>query len=197
MPRALLIGDSIRIHYQAHVRARLRGEIEVVGPPENGETSRNVRSRLSYWLETYPADLIHLNCGLHDIRVDDPASGVQVPLDQYAENVNAILRCAQQHAGLVIWATSTPINEFLHQPNKPSRRFEADLCAYNRVAMDLARAAGVEINDLWQRLRAHGTGSLWDRDGVHFNDQGYALIAEYVAERIQQCFAERTARLTG
>lgn len=194
MPHALLIGDSIRMRYQPHVRAHLSGQVDVAGPPENCESSRNVRARLSHWLEMYPADLIHLNCGLHDIRVDDPTTGVQVPLEEYAENVGAILRRAQQHAELVVWATSTPINEVLHQQNKLSRRSEADLCAYNRVATEVARSMGVEINDLWQRLTEKGAGSLWNLDGVHFNDEGYSLLGQYVAERIQQCLTGRARR---
>jgi lysophospholipase L1-like esterase len=191
MNRVLLVGDSIRLHYQPHVRTALSGQAEVTGPRENCGSSRTVRACLGQWIKSCSAGLIHINCGLHDIRVDEPAPGVQVPLDEYAQNVEAIVRHARDHVEQVIWATSTPINEGLHQINKVSRRSEADLSAYNRVAVEIARAAGAQINDLWQFVTAHGAGPIWEQDGVHFNDEGYMLIGAFVADKIRECIPQR------
>jgi isoamyl acetate esterase len=188
MFRVLLIGDSIRMHYQPYVGSELRSEAEIDGPSENCESSRKTRARLAEWLESHPADLIHINCGLHDIRVDHGATGPQVPLNEYVANVEAILRHAQGHADRVIWATSTPINEALHQRIKESRRSEADLFRYNEAGKDVARANGVEINDLWKVIVSHGAGDLWEQDGVHFNDHGYMLLGRRVADKLRCCF---------
>ncbi len=55
--------------------------------------------------------MIHLNCGLHDIRINRGSYEVQVPLAEYIENVNAIIRLARRRAPVVIWATTTPVDE--------------------------------------------------------------------------------------
>ena len=107
MHSVLLIGDSIRLHYQPVVREELQSEAEVIGPAENCETSRKVRARFAVWLESYKPDVIHLNCGLHDIRINRGSYEVQVPLAEYIENVDAIIRLAQRRAPVVIWATTT------------------------------------------------------------------------------------------
>lgn len=186
MHRVLLIGDSIRLHYQPVVREELQSEAEVTRPAENCETSRKVRARFAVWLEPYKPDVIHLNCGLHDIRVNRGSCEVQVPLAEYIENVDAIIRLAQRRAPVVIWATTTPVDEKLHRANKVSRRSEADVHGYNQAAVEVASNAGAKINDLHQVVETDGTKLLWQPDGVHFNERGYTLLGNAVAQEIRR-----------
>lgn len=186
MQRVLLIGDSIRLHYEPVVRQKLADEAEVFGPDENCETSRNVRARLSSWLKCYRPDVIHLNCGLHDVRVDPGSASVQVPPTEYAENVTAIVQSAQRGGRVVIWATTTPVDEALHCANKMSRRRKTDVSAYNASAVAAALKAGAKINDLHQVVETHGAQSLWQADGVHFNERGYRLLGGAVAREIRR-----------
>lgn len=185
MHRVLLIGDSIRLHYQPVVRQELRSEAEVIGPAENCETSRKVRARLATWLNSYKPELIHLNCGLHDLRMNAGSREVQVPLADYIENVDGIIRLAQRRASVVIWATTTPVDEPLHCANKVSRRSEADVRGYNQAAVEVASKAGAKINDLHRVVEKYGAKALWQPDGVHLKESGYALLGHAVAQNIR------------
>ncbi|MBW3672412.1 MAG: hypothetical protein KY432_12165, partial [Acidobacteria bacterium] len=62
MQRMLLLGDSIRLRYQRSVQSMLDGEATVVGPPENGQSSRYTLTRLPEWLESARPDVVHVNC---------------------------------------------------------------------------------------------------------------------------------------
>ena len=47
-----------------------------------------------------------------------------------------------------MWATTTPVDEDLHHRNKGFDRFTTDVDAYNSVALELAAALEVAVNDL-------------------------------------------------
>ena len=64
----VLIGDSIRMGYQDHVVSQLAGRAEVWAPEENGGDSRNVLAHLDQWVFVRQPDLVHVNCGLHDLK---------------------------------------------------------------------------------------------------------------------------------
>jgi len=67
--RVVLIGDSIRMGYQAVVQRELEGIAQVSGPEQNGGTSGHVLANLEAWvLAQGPApDVVHLTCGLHAV----------------------------------------------------------------------------------------------------------------------------------
>ena len=103
-PTVILIGDSIRMHYQAMVTERLADVAEIWGPKENGGTSANILEHLDEWAISKPAAVIHLNCGLHDLKreFDGPNT---IPLDDYAANVETIFsRIKSETAATLIWA---------------------------------------------------------------------------------------------
>ncbi len=68
MKKILLIGDSIRIAYQAEVKKQLANRDEFFAPIENSGDSRNVKSNLHQWAIDQSPDILHANCGLHDIK---------------------------------------------------------------------------------------------------------------------------------
>ena len=71
--KVILIGDSIRMGYQALVAEQLDGQGEVWGPQQNGGDSRNVLAHLEEWVLDQDAALLHMNCGLHDLKFTDGA----------------------------------------------------------------------------------------------------------------------------
>ena len=63
-----LIGDSVRLASEPYTRAALP-EAEIVSPSENCRSSHDVLEHIGQWTEDATAgDVIHINCGLHDIR---------------------------------------------------------------------------------------------------------------------------------
>ena len=181
MDGLLLLGDSIRMHYQPIVRELLAGKLMVSGPAENGETTRKTIARLDSWLSDGDFAVIHLNCGLHDLRYNEGESSPQVPLDEYEENLRRIFGLLrEQTAARLIWATTTPVNEQLHEANKLSRRYMADVERYNASSVRIAKTSGLEINDLCAAMKETRDG-FFNRDGVHFTREGYRFLAERVA----------------
>ncbi|HNQ34764.1 MAG TPA: GDSL-type esterase/lipase family protein [bacterium] len=185
MYRVLLIGDSIRMGYEPFVRRELEGLAEVLGPEKNGGDSDNVLRNLPEWLETFPADLVHLNCGLHDIKRPFGSSSNGIPRFQYADNLRQIFSHLVAHKIPVIWATSTPVDEKLHHQNKSFDRFEADLEHYNATALEACREFGLEVDDLFGLIERAGKSAYLLDDGVHFKPEGYQLLGREVARVIR------------
>src|SRR5271167_2117354 len=68
LPRVVLVGDSIRLGYAPRVAQRLSGKAVVISPAENGGDSANVLAHLDEWVLRQKPNVVHLNCGLHDLK---------------------------------------------------------------------------------------------------------------------------------
>lgn len=178
-----LIGDSIRKGYEASVSAELSDRAETWGPEQNGGDSENVLNHLDEWVLERNPDIVHMNCGLHDLRTSD--GDYQVPLDNYVHNLHEIIdRLRGEFAGKLIWATTTPVIDERHQSVKPFERHEEDVHRYNEGALAVMRSHGVPINDLHEVVVNAGPPQLLKQDGVHFTEEGYKLLGEHVASSI-------------
>jgi lysophospholipase L1-like esterase len=187
MKNVVLIGDSIRMGYQETVRAELSGWADVWGPIQNGGTSENVLIHLDEWAIRRQPDVLHVNCGLHDLRKEFGVEAAAVPLQKYAENVRIIMnRMKTETKAFVIWALTTPVNQSWHRKSKPFDRFETDVTAYNAVALDIARQTGIIVNDLFATVTSAGRDNLLIPDGVHFKPMGYTVLGKTVADCIRK-----------
>jgi lysophospholipase L1-like esterase len=186
MKTVVLIGDSIRWGYEPTVRQELHNLTQVRGPRDNGGDSPNVLAHLDKWAIRLAPHVVHINCGLHDLKKEPGADGNIVPLDRYRENVYQILsRVKSETDARVIWASTTPVNQVWHHQNKPFDRFEADVFAYNDAAVQVARELDVPVNDLFAVVDAAGRDQYLADDGVHFTDNGYRLLGVSVAAFIK------------
>ena len=180
-PLVVLIGDSIRMGYQDYVVSELSGRAEVWVPEENGGDSRNVLAHLDQWVLARQPDLVHVNCGLHDLKRAFGAESA-VPLAEYERNVRQILQRLQRELnGAVVWATTTPVDENWHHQNKGFDRLEADVEAYNAAARAVAVDLEVPIDDLFDVVEGEGKAQLLTQDGVHFTEEGSQLLGRVVA----------------
>jgi lysophospholipase L1-like esterase len=185
MKTVTLIGDSIRMGYEDITRRELRGLAEVRGPAENGGDSRDVLAHLEEWAGARKPDIIHLNCGLHDLRREFGQSVAAVPIAEYESNVRQIFGLLRSRTqALVIWAATTPVNEQRHHARKGFDRFEADVNAYNAAATRVAQEFAVPVNDLFAVAEQGGRNALLQQDGVHFTPEGYARLGKAVAQFI-------------
>ncbi len=190
MKNIILIGDSIRMGYEETVRSQLAGLADVWGPEDNGGTSENVLAHLDEWALSRRADVVHINCGLHDIKTEFDQDAAGVPLEAYKENVRRILgRLQAQTDATIVWASCTPVNEQWHNAAKPFARFEADVSAYNAAATAIALDMGIVVNDLFSVAMSAGRDDLLIEDGVHFKPEGSELLGKAVAECIKGLLA--------
>lgn len=185
MPDVVLIGDSIRMGYEATVRAQLPN-LDIWSPEQNGGDSRRIRENLNAWAKVHTPQIIHINCGLHDLKKDFETATPSVPLNEYIENVTHILTHLQNETeATLIWALTTPVNETWHHERKGFDRFESDVVSYNQAAQKICDTLKIPVNDLYATINNAGRDTLLKPDGVHFDEAGCDLLGKAVAQTIQ------------
>jgi acyl-CoA thioesterase-1 len=191
LPRVLLIGDSISMGYTLPVRELLRGVANVHRPPTNcGPTTRGVE-QIDAWLGDGRWDVIHFNFGLHDLKHVDgkgknasPDKGkVQVPLERYGKNLDALVVRMRKTGAKLIFATTTPV-----PPGEKQRAADSDR-AYNEAALKVMNEHKVAIDDLNALVRDRkGKGQL--TANVHFTQEGYKALAAQVAAEVKKALGK-------
>lgn len=189
VPKVVLIGDSIRMGYAPLVAKLLDGKAVVISQSANGEDSGNVLRHLDEWVINEKPDVVHINAGLHDLKLKDRT--YQVPLGEYQNNLKTILdRIQKETKAKIIFATTTPIVDGLHAQRKAGfDRFEADVQKYNVAAVSVMKEARVPINDLHLLIENGGTQTLMNSDGTHYTPEGYARLAAAVTNNILRSLA--------
>lgn len=185
LPRVLLIGDSISIGYTRDVRELLKGQANVHRIPANAATTRVGLNNIDAWLGEKRWDVIHFNWGLHDLRIEADGQR-QVPLEEYARNLEMLVGRMDKTRAALIWASTTPVpSERVTPPRRP-----ADVPQYNTVAREIMKRHGVPINDLYQAVLPR-LSELQIPDNVHFKPEGSRFLAEQVAAAIRQALGAR------
>ncbi len=186
MQQLILIGDSIRMGYQDDVIRELANLADVWAPAQNGGNSANILQHLDEWIISRSPDVVHINCGLHDLRKDFDTGEPAISINQYESNLRALLkRILAETNCTVIWAMTTPVNEIWHHKRKGFDRLEADVAAYNVAACKVADDLDIPINDLFRVITDAGRDSYLTPDGVHFTPEGSALLGKAVAEFVK------------
>ena len=179
----LLLGDSIRMHAQPFVADYLAG-FSVSGPTDNCQCSSTLRTNLNNWIGDNQYDVIHVNCGLHDVRYNPDCKTPVNNRHQYQDNLQAIFQNLATLNTPIIWATSTPFNETIHNRAKSSRRYLADIQSYNALSKALAKSYGFVVNDVYEMIASTELDALLIDDGLHFNETGNQIIAQQIAQAI-------------
>lgn len=209
LPSVYLVGDSISLGYGPFLEralgpgvtfARKTGReaalaaLDVPAGANNGDSASCLE-----WLQAQLAaggfrpDLLVLNCGLHDLKTDHATRRRQVEPQAYRANLEALVRAVREAGIPVLWVSTTPVNESLHNSRKPFSRFERDVAEYNRIANDIMNAAGIPVADLGGYTAKLEWRSV-SGDGVHFPEaiqrQQGIWLAGAVAPRLEQSLRE-------
>lgn len=200
-PKLYVIGDSISMQYGPYLKQYLGQRYHYNRKTEQEESTLDLARRQgdnggdsSMVLEFLrakqaqvglDADVLLLNCGLHDIKTD-PASGKkQVPIEEYEENLKAIVSLIRQLGPALVWVRTTPCDEQVHntRPGMNFHRFAADGRAYNEVADKVMAEAGVPSIDLYTFTCNLGDDVYCDH--VHFYEHVRQQQAAYIAGWLQ------------
>ena len=198
MKNIILWGDSIRIGYGATVADELQDVARVSWPAGNCEHSVRFLIDWRNWLDEARPDVLHLNCGLHDIKtIGASERQLVVPLEFYRRNL--VLLLAQLRAQLpttrLIFATTTPVIErATTAPERAFFRYNCDIEAANASARQVAAGYDVEINDLWAVVQKQGAERMISADGVHFDAENSRILGLAVAQEIRSAL-QATATL--
>jgi lysophospholipase L1-like esterase len=199
LSRSLLyvIGDSISIQYGPYLEqyvadhfayarktAGQESRLNLPNPQgENGGDSSVVLAYLRGLMEKgdWTADLLLINCGLHDIKTDPATGRKQVDIDDYRRNLEEIVALAAKADVPLIWVRTTPCDEAAHnsRPDMAFHRFAADCVAYNALADEVMATAGVPSVDLHTFTLNLGPELYCDH--VHFHAQIREKQAAYIA----------------
>ncbi len=184
LPRVVLIGDSIRLGYAPRVAELLSGKAVVISPPENGGDSANVLAHLDEWVHRQKPDVVHLNCGLHDLKRLKTNGHHQVELDRYAEDLCQIVtRIRAGTDAALVFANTTPILDERHaRRGADFDRVEADVRRYNAAATAIMDEMGVPVHDLHWVVEQGNPETMLGPDGTHYTAAGSDRLAEAVAD---------------
>jgi len=191
-----VIGDSISVHYGPYLEKSLKGMIEYsrkegvglalkdlnAAQGANGGDSLRVLTFLKEKASSggIAADLLVLNCGLHDIKTSPATGAKQVPLDEYETNLEAIIVTTTAMKLPMIWVRTTPCDEKIHNRLSPNfHRFAADGIAYNEVADRVMKKHGIPMIDLYAfTLNCSREPYI---DHVHFTEDIRQLQGAFIA----------------
>lgn len=127
------------------------------------------------------ADVLLMNCGLHDIKTDRTGKPRQVALDDYSHNLELMLAAARSPSRRIVWVRTTPVHEPHHNRGEGPWRFNADVDRYNDRADHVMSAHGVPIIDLHGYTLSLGPIEDITPDGRHFTPQTQRLQGGYLA----------------
>lgn len=179
----MLLGDSIRLGYQARTTELLADRAAVTGPEDNCRFSAYTLFNLTTWVPDRGYDLIQWNNGQWDTCF--MADGrIHTPLEAYLELQERIAGILAQRTRRLVFATTTPVwpEQFASGSVHPRR--DQDIRAYNIAATDLCHRLGIEVNDLYTPV-AQDVRRYISSDMVHLTEAGIDLCARRVAALIQ------------
>lgn len=206
MPQIFVIGDSISVQYGPYLESYLKPEIEYarkgsmtealknldIPTGANGGDSRAVLEHVEFLLKTgvWHPDLFVLNCGLHDIKTNPATGEKQVPLADYAKNLEAIFTSLKAKGIRTLWVRTTPVMTEVHNGAlKEFHRFAEDVLAYNEVADEAVARFNVETADLFGFTEWLG-GAERFCDHVHYAEPVRMLQAAFLNGVIRTLLAK-------
>ena len=125
------------------------------------------------------ADVLLLNCGLHDIKVDRATLQRQVLLEDYCSNLRQILSIVEVMNLKVIWVRTTPVVDAVHNQKSTFDRYASDVEKYNAAADVIMTSEGIQSIDLFSFTQSVGDDVYCDH--VHFRDEYRRSQAAYIA----------------
>lgn len=169
LPRILVIGDSISLGWTPYVRKALVDKANVHHVPQNSKSTAFALPHLDYWLGGTPWSVIIINFGLHDLARTQTWRGwngpIQVPVENYKQNLEKIILRLKQTDARLIWATTTRV------PSGTLARSEGAEEPYNTAASEIMQRHGIEVVDLY------GVAAEQLPQDVHFTENGYEVLA--------------------
>lgn len=193
--KIFVIGDSVSIHYGPYLREmikdkfdydRKRGIEEALTDSDKpiGGNAGDSRMVLEYLIEEYQKnaryDILVINCGLHDIRVDRYSNKIQVDLEEYKLNLIKIIKISKMMANKIIWIGLTPIIDAIHNLRKEGfLRYSKDVDNYDNAAKQIMKEYNIPCIDIYNFTKNLGTDIYSDH--VHFKEEVKKLQAAFIA----------------
>lgn len=194
--RVFVIGDSISIQYGPFLKNFIESKFDYDRKRDNGEAMQDLNKPVGAnggdskmvveYLKTlqtdknFKADILLINCGLHDIKTDRKTGKKAIELEEYKANLKEIFKLAKKLKVKLIWITSTPVNDEIHNSkNVGFFRYSKDAEIYNEAAKSFFGNAKVPIVDLNFFSKKFPLEAYADH--VHYKQQYSELQAAFIA----------------
>ena len=160
-PRVLFLGDSVHQRMVDAAAKALTDALTIERPQRPAFDSGSALERIDELLGDGDWDLVYFNFGLGDLFYKDPrtreiralskdAGGVRVSApEQYAHNLDRLVRRLQQTGAQLVWASTTPLVNVNAFPRFTHNLYDAGSeVEYNRLAAAVMQRHGVAIHDV-------------------------------------------------
>ena len=204
MKKVFIIGDSISLHYHQYIKKLLEnkaqyyrkgstGEVqEALNDPNNpfgangGDSNLVVEYMEELKNKNKKFEILLINCGLHDIRVDRRNNKIQLDENQYRENLNKIIEISKDLSNKLIWISTTPVNDEIHNSrNDGYLRYNKDVQKYNELAQNVMKINNIKIIDLYEFTQKLKSQEMY-RDHVHYNEEICEKQAQFIYNNIKE-----------
>jgi lysophospholipase L1-like esterase len=147
-----------------------------------GNLSVQMLKRFDHDILSRKPDWMFLSCGVNDAPngYEDERKNPGIPLEDYKQNITALLDRAKAHGIKVIVMTATPVVE------EPEHQANANLVPYNAFLRDIAAARSLPLVDQNAAFNSYIDGKR-DKavreltvDGTHMSEIGNKLMAETI-----------------
>ncbi len=195
MRSVFVIGDSISIDYGPYLKEKLATKCNYARkgiPPLNifDDANAGDSSMVLDYLKMQQAlgtqyDIVLFNCGLHDVRLDRETLKINIDENTYRDNLTKIVDILQKMANKVIWLSTTPIVDKIHNDRAFGfYRLEEDIQKYNNIAHSIMKKRGINTIDLFE-FTTQLEGDIYF-DHVHFKDNISELQADYIFQSLNK-----------
>lgn len=202
VPRIVAIGDSLI--YGRHDAqgsgwiGRLRKSLETNEPASavfnlgiGGNNSSDVLERFDQEVVAREPNCIIIGVGTNDARRSDgPEGGLEIPLDEYSNNIRLLLRKAANTAKHCVIASVLPVDERKTCPLAGLYYKNEELHGYWAAQKRLCAEAGATFLDFWSTvMKGRGPRRRLFSDGLHLTARGHAVLFEAAEKRIGKLFS--------
>lgn len=192
LKKVILIGDSIRLGYQPYTSLYLMEKADIRGPESSCGHTYHILENAYRWLGEEGDVIYHISACHHDIMTVPYESNKNlVDISDYVANIQRIIKYIHlaNPKAIIIWATSTPVvDEKVYatlNTMKGNGLYNKDVIIYNNAAVKEVTRLGIPVNDLYTYVLEGDPDRIMLEDGIHFNETGYQLLGEQVANALQ------------
>ena len=188
LPRVLLLCDFVTINSGYLVRQKLAGKANVEVSMTTGRQTQTEWPTYEASFRFGKFDVIHFSCGLHIIALPSEVNPQQQPHiepSEYEKGVRACVAFLKKTQAKLIFSTMTTAPE------------EAQVDAYNKIAIKVMKENGIFINDLNADIGPALTklqrplSPEWKRIGAEFyTDEGIKVLGDAVVKSISTALAK-------
>jgi len=203
----MLIGDSIRLGYQGRVGELLGDGVQIFAPGENCRYAKFTLWGMFSWVDSFgnpKIDVAHFNAGIWDLHRCTADGEIFTPIGEYADTMRRLGIQMQSYTKNVIYANCIPGNHNLDDSlnafnplinTDPGykkvhltvgmKEWNEDIARYNAAAEAEMAKLGIPVNDMYSAIIADPEKYI-SGDGVHPTGEGYELLAQMTAARIEE-----------